>query len=59
MLSAASPMMPNAIWCGLGETGRSAPPWLEEAESRMAAYRSGELGAVDAEQVFAELGKKV
>jgi putative addiction module component (TIGR02574 family) len=33
--------------------------WLNEAESRMAAYRSGELGAVDAEQVFAELGKEV
>jgi len=32
--------------------------WLKEAESRMAAYRSGELGAVDAEQVFAELGKE-
>ena len=33
--------------------------WLKEAESRMAAYRSGELGAVDAEQVFSDLGKKV
>ncbi len=33
--------------------------WLKEAESRMAAYRSGELGAVDADQVFAELGKEV
>ncbi len=33
--------------------------WLKEAESRLAAYRSGELGAVDAEQVFAELGKQV
>jgi putative addiction module component (TIGR02574 family) len=33
--------------------------WLSEAESRMAAYRSGELGAVDAEQVFAALGKRV
>lgn len=33
--------------------------WLKEAESRMAAYRSGELGAVDAEQVFSELGKEV
>jgi putative addiction module component (TIGR02574 family) len=31
--------------------------WLKEAESRMAAYRSGELGAVDAEQVFTELGR--
>jgi len=31
--------------------------WLKEAESRMAAYRSGDLEAVDAEQVFAELGK--
>lgn len=33
--------------------------WLKEAESRMVAYRTGELGAVDAEQVFAELDKKV
>ncbi len=31
--------------------------WLKEAESRMAAYRSGELGAIDAEQVFTELGR--
>ncbi len=33
--------------------------WLKEAEDRLAASRSGELGAVDAEQVFAELGKQV
>jgi putative addiction module component (TIGR02574 family) len=33
--------------------------WLKEAEDRLAAYHSGELGAVDAEQVFAELGKRV
>ena len=33
--------------------------WLKEAEDRLAAYRSGELDAVDAEQVFAELGKQV
>ena len=32
--------------------------WLQEAESRLLAYRSGELGAVDAEQVFAELGRQ-
>jgi putative addiction module component (TIGR02574 family) len=32
--------------------------WLEEAESRMAAYRSGELDAIDADQVFAELGRQ-
>jgi putative addiction module component (TIGR02574 family) len=32
--------------------------WLKEAEGRLAAYRSGELGAVDAEQVFAELGRR-
>ena len=32
--------------------------WLKEAESRMAAYRSGELDAVEAEQVFAELGRQ-
>ena len=33
--------------------------WLKEAEDRLAAYHSGELGAVDAEDVFRELGKKV
>ena len=33
--------------------------WLREGESRLTAYRSGELEAVDAEQVFAELGKLV
>jgi putative addiction module component (TIGR02574 family) len=32
--------------------------WLKEAESRMAAYRSGELDAVDADVVFAELGRE-
>ena len=32
--------------------------WLKEAESRLAAYRSGELGAVDADAVFAELGRQ-
>jgi len=31
--------------------------WLKEAESRLAAYRSGELGAVDADEVFSELGR--
>lgn len=33
--------------------------WLKEAESRLAAYRAGELGAVDAQEAFAELGQKV
>lgn len=33
--------------------------WLKEAEDRLAAYQSGELAAIDAEQVFAELGKRV
>lgn len=32
--------------------------WLKEAESRLAAYRSGELGAVDADEVFADLGRQ-
>ena len=32
--------------------------WLKEAEGRMAAYRSGELGSVDADEVFAELGRE-
>ncbi len=31
--------------------------WLAEAEDRLAAYRAGEVGSVDAEEVFAELGK--
>jgi Putative addiction module component len=31
--------------------------WLKEAESRLLAYRTGELDAIDAEQVFAGLGK--
>lgn len=33
--------------------------WLKEAEDRLAAYRSGELDAIDAERVFADLGKKI
>jgi putative addiction module component (TIGR02574 family) len=28
--------------------------WLKEAEARLAAYRSGDLAGVDAEQVFNE-----
>jgi putative addiction module component (TIGR02574 family) len=32
--------------------------WLKEAEDRLAAYRSGDLAAVDADQVFKELGKR-
>lgn len=32
--------------------------WLKEAESRLAAYRSGELAGVDAEEVFGELSKQ-
>lgn len=31
--------------------------WLKEAQDRMAAYRSGELGAVDAKKVFSDLGQ--
>lgn len=31
--------------------------WLKEAEDRMNAYRSGALAAVDADEVFAELGR--
>jgi putative addiction module component (TIGR02574 family) len=33
--------------------------WVKEAEDRLAAYRSGELAAVDAEEVFSELGKRI
>lgn len=29
--------------------------WLKEAESRMVARRAGQLGAIDADEVFAEL----
>ena len=33
--------------------------WLKEAEDRLAAYRAGELDVIDAERVFADLGKKI
>ena len=33
--------------------------WLKEAESRLAAYRAGDLEAVDALEAFAELGHRV
>ena len=33
--------------------------WLREAEDRLTAYQAGDLGAIDAEQVFADLGKLV
>ncbi len=33
--------------------------WLKEAESRITAYRAGELEAVDVEEAFAELGQKI
>lgn len=33
--------------------------WLKEAQDRMAAYRSGELGAVDAARAFFELGQPI
>ena len=33
--------------------------WPKEAEDRMSAYHGGELDAVEAEQVFADLGKTV
>lgn len=33
--------------------------WLKEAEDRLVAYHAGELGTIDAERVFADLGKKV
>jgi len=33
--------------------------WLKEAEDRLAAYHASELGVIDAERVFADLGKKV
>jgi putative addiction module component (TIGR02574 family) len=31
--------------------------WLKEAEERLAAYDAGELEAIDADQIFAELGR--
>ncbi|MBL8265853.1 addiction module protein [Steroidobacter sp.] len=33
--------------------------WLKEAEDRLNAYRAGELAAVDAAEVFSELGKRI
>ena len=33
--------------------------WLKEAQDRMAAYRSGELGAVDADEAFSQLGQRI
>ena len=33
--------------------------WLKEAEDLLAAYHAGELAAVDAGEVFAELGKRI
>lgn len=32
--------------------------WLRESEDRLAAYQSGELDAVDADDVFRELGDR-
>lgn len=32
--------------------------WLQEAQARLAAYRAGDIDAVDAPQVFADLGRK-
>jgi putative addiction module component (TIGR02574 family) len=32
--------------------------WLREAEDRLSAYQSGELAAVDADEVFRELGDR-
>jgi putative addiction module component (TIGR02574 family) len=32
--------------------------WLREAEDRLSAYQSGELAAVDADDVFRELGER-
>jgi putative addiction module component (TIGR02574 family) len=32
--------------------------WLKEAEDRLDAYHSGELTGFDADEVFAELGKR-
>lgn len=32
--------------------------WLREAEDRLAAYQSGELAAVGADDVFHELGER-
>jgi len=30
--------------------------WLKEAQDRMDAYRAGDLAAINADEVFAELG---
>lgn len=41
------------------EQARCSVLWLKEAEDRLAAYRCGELGAVEVEQVFAELVREI
>ena len=33
--------------------------WLKETENRLTAYCAGRLAAVDEDQVFAELGKRI
>jgi len=33
--------------------------WLKEAENRLLAYQTGELAALDAEEVFRELGERI
>ncbi len=33
--------------------------WLKESEDRLAAYRAGELDAIDAKSVFADLRNKI
>ena len=33
--------------------------WLKEAEDRMEAYRVGEIDAIDADQVFSNLGTQI
>ncbi|TVS08716.1 MAG: hypothetical protein EA417_22155 [Gammaproteobacteria bacterium] len=32
--------------------------WVKEAEDRLSAYQSGELAAIDAEEVFRALGEQ-
>ena len=48
----------NGIIASLDRPGPSVNArWDKEAEDRLAAYHAGEIDAVDAEQVLAELGR--
>jgi putative addiction module component (TIGR02574 family) len=43
----------------VGEDSDAEQAWLDEAESRLAAYRRGEIPAIPGDDVFSELLKTV